>query len=296
ELTDYGLCDDDTDGFMEFDLTTMNDEILDGSDNILTYHLSMEEAENGENEIEDLTSFTNQTANEQTIYVRVENEYECFAVSSFDLIVFPLPDIETPTDYSLCEDDVNDGFTEFDLTTKNDEILNDDDTITYYETEADAESGENAIENAESYTNTSNPQTIWVRVETEHGCYVTTSFDLIVIEALELPTLTAVEICDDDYDGFAPFNLTSVVTEVTGGDNSLDVFFYLTPEDALSGENHITSITNFTNTIADLQTLYIRVTPAGQDCPSYTTVNLIVHPKPVIPALTSYELCDDDTD
>src|SRR5690606_30019804 len=249
----------------------------------------------GENAIATPESFVN-TTNPQTIWVRVENEHDCFIVTSFDLIVFPLPDIETPTDYSLCEDDVNDGFTEFDLTTKNDEILNDDDTITYYETEADAESGENAIENAESYTNTSNPQTIWVRVETEHGCYVTTSFDLIVIEALELPTLTAVEICDDDYDGFAPFNLTSVVTEVTGGDDSLDVFFYLTPEDALSGENHITSITNFTNTIADLQTLYIKVTPADQDCPSYTTVNLIVHPKPVIPALTNYELCDDDTD
>src|SRR5690606_20777505 len=112
----------------------------------------------------------------------------------------------------------------------------------------------------------------------------------------ELLTITAVEICDDNYDGFATFNFTSVVVADTGGDDSLDVFFYTTPEAALAGEGHITTITNLTNTVANIQTLYIRVTPAGQDCPSYTTVNLIVHPKPVIPALTSYELCDDDTD
>src|SRR5690606_27286850 len=149
ELT---ACDDDNDGFLVWDLTVQAPEILVDVLDEISYYISQSDAQNGENVIAALESFVN-TTNPQTIWVRVENEHDCFIVTSFDLIVFPLPDIETPTDYSLCEDDVNDGFTEFDLTTKNDEILNDDDTITYYETEADAESGENAIENAESYTN-----------------------------------------------------------------------------------------------------------------------------------------------
>src|SRR5690606_37422354 len=166
--------------------------------------------------------FPTRRSSDLTIWVRVENEHGCFIVTSFDLIVNPLPDIETPTNYTLCDDDTNDGFTTFDLTTKNNEILNNNiDTISYYESQADAEDGTNSIVNPSDYTNTSSPQTIWVRVETANGCFVTTSFDLIVIGSMDLPTPTPLEVCDDNNDGFGLFNLTPASAEVTGGDNSL---------------------------------------------------------------------------
>src|SRR5690606_12034572 len=80
-LTNYELCDDNTDGFTAFDLTTKNDEILGGSSDILTHHLTLSDAQNGIDEITDLTTFTNQTINQQTIYVRVENEFGCYSTS-----------------------------------------------------------------------------------------------------------------------------------------------------------------------------------------------------------------------
>src|SRR5690606_19165248 len=290
------VCDDNFDGTVVWDLTVQTPEILVDVLDEISYYTSQANAQSGTNAIANPDAFSN-TTNPQTIWVRVENEHGCFIVTSFDLIVNPLPNINTPTNYTLCEDDVNDGFTTFDLTTKTNEILNNlIDTISYYESQADAEAGTNPIANPAEYTNTSSPQTIWVRVQTASGCFVTTSFDLIVIGTMDLPIPTPLEDCDTNNDGFAVFNLTPAVTEVTGGDNSLNVFFYTTPEAALAGEGHITTISNFTNTVADLQTLYIRVTPAGQDCPSFSTVTLIVHPKPIIPSLTNYELCDDNED
>src|SRR5690606_13267157 len=112
EPEDLTACDDDNDGFVVWDLTVQTPEILVDPLDEISYYISQSDAQNGENAIATPESFVN-TTNPQTIWIRIENEHDCFIVTRFDLIVFPLPDIETPTDYSLCEDDVKDGFTEF---------------------------------------------------------------------------------------------------------------------------------------------------------------------------------------
>ncbi|NNM23012.1 MAG: hypothetical protein HKO54_05615, partial [Flavobacteriaceae bacterium] len=53
-------------------------------------------------------------------------------------------------------------------------------TISYHLTEADAQSGVNAIVDPENYENTSNPQTIWIRVANP-DCFVVDSFEIEVI-------------------------------------------------------------------------------------------------------------------
>lgn len=53
--------------------------------------------------------------------------------------------------------------------------------MSYHLTEADAQTGSNAISNSQNYSNISNPQTIYIRIEKETvGCFVIRDFDLIV--------------------------------------------------------------------------------------------------------------------
>src|SRR5690606_13631878 len=284
-----------------FDLTQVYDDILSTlgpTENVeLSLHASLEDLENWWNiEYEHPLNAYPAISNPQTIYVKVQDfNSECFSVKTFDLIETIAPTLPVPTNYVLCDDETSDGFTTFDLTTKGAEIYTGPFPMAYYTSYEDAENELNQIVAPNNYTNLSNPQTIWVGVGSG-DCLSITSFNLVVTEPGTLPTPTPLEVCDDNNDGFGLFNLTPAIAEVTGGDNSLNVFFYTTPEAALAGEGHITTIANFTNTVAELQTLYIRVTPAGQDCPSFSTVTLIVHPKPVIPTLSNYELCDDDAD
>ncbi|MEZ4874588.1 MAG: gliding motility-associated C-terminal domain-containing protein [Flavobacteriaceae bacterium] len=69
-------------------------------------------------------------------------------------------------------------------------------SITYHLTEADAQTGDNPIENPESYENPENPQTIWIRVFNP-DCFVVDSFQVEVI-ICPLPDAT-VTINNDLY-------------------------------------------------------------------------------------------------
>lgn len=85
-----------------------------------------------------------------------------------------------PSDLVVCDDD-NDGFVSFALESVISQVIENQTnvTVSFHETLMDAESGTNAIPSP--YTNISNPQTIYVRVEElSTGNYDTTSFDLIV--------------------------------------------------------------------------------------------------------------------
>ena len=90
----------------------------------------------------------------------------------------------TTDDIITCDDSSNDGIENFDLSIQNENILGGQDPneylVTYYETLQDAQSGNNAL--SINYTNTSNPQQIYARVEhvdaigSNSGCFSTVSY------------------------------------------------------------------------------------------------------------------------
>mgnify|MGYP000455462647 CR=1 FL=1 len=88
-----------------------------------------------------------------------------------------------PSDLEVC--DVNnpgDGVELFDLTVTEPEILNgqDDIEVTFYETEQDAQDNVNVIANPSAYTNITNPQTIFTRLENlESSCYTVGDFVIV---------------------------------------------------------------------------------------------------------------------
>lgn len=288
---DMVLCDDDTDGFAAFDLSTQTPIILGSlTDVTLSYHLSQTDADTNVGSVSGL--FVN-TSNPQTIFVRVENDINplCFNTLNFDLIVNPLPLIVVPSALVKC--DINGtGFTDFTLNDATSSVLNGQTgiTVTYHLTLSDAQSGAGDL--LDPYTNISNPQTVYVRLENNTtGCYNTTTLELIVnpLPVANMPS--AIEVCDDNTDGFAEFDLTTRDSQVLNGQVGMVVSYHATQAAADAGTGDLTS--PYTNT-SNPQTVYVRLEDNTSGCYDTTTLELIVDPLPTISPISDFVLCDDN--
>src|SRR5690606_9779485 len=103
--------------------------------------------------------------------------------------------------YVLCDDDY-DGYMVFDLETQIEGITNGHPglTVTFHDTYADAESATGAY--TYLHPNNETPvETVFVRVETEKGCFVITLMDLVVEPLPVLLPPAPIDACDADGDG-----------------------------------------------------------------------------------------------
>jgi len=133
-----------------------------------------------------LRAVVDDLGNGQGVVDELNEDNNEFAIN-FNLLVFP--DISGVTDLQLC--DVV-GIEVFDLTEAT-EAVNPEDSISYYNSEADANTEQNQIEDPENYVNTENPETIWIRVANP-DCFVIGSFQIAVIDCpLPDATITIME-------------------------------------------------------------------------------------------------------
>src|SRR5690606_37282524 len=187
----------------------------------VSFFTTQEDANANTNAIANITAYVNQIANEDMVWVRVDDlSTGCHDVTELILIVNPLPVVsmrEVP-EYRLCDED-GDGFVEFDLQTQIAGIINGQAglTVTFHDTYEDAELDQNPF----PYLHTNNQafvEAVFVRVETEKGCYVITLMDLIAdpLPTLSMPT-EAVISCDGDGDGYNVFNLDELVEDMLNG-------------------------------------------------------------------------------
>lgn len=184
---DIVIVENPFDGVATFDLTINETQTLSGlSPSVvnISYFISNTDANTNINPIPNPENYIN-TTNPQTIYVRMElnSNPNIYQVANFnilveddliigavsDLVFYQIPQTNTAV---------------FDLTEKNAEILNGIDpstvSINFFNSQADADSNSFAISNPENYTNTTNPETIFVRVEllSDSNFYSTTTFNL----------------------------------------------------------------------------------------------------------------------
>ena len=299
------MCDDDgtLDGITTLDISVQTEIIAGGiTENIVTYHVSQEDADTGENPLEDL--YTNVTPDVQTIFVRIENDTTpitgCYSTTELVLNIVGPPAATTPSNLQYCDADA-DGFGVFTLTDADAEITGSllNLIISYHETLSDAEN--NLFPIVGEYNNiVAYQQTIYVRIEDSTipaNCFAI--LELIIV-ANDVPQIETepdpLEVCDDDTDGFALFDLSLSSEEILNGLDPAEFGFtyYETFENAEEQLNPIVTPFAYTNVSAFTQEVYVRVENSTTECYNTTALTLIVNELPVLIQPDPLELCDDN--
>lgn len=235
-----------------FDLTEQEATLLGSQTGItVTYYTSEEDAENGTGAIETPAAYT-AAVGTHTIYVMLENAAGCHTHTSFTVTVYPQPVAPEGQDISLCDDNT-DGFTTFNLSSQDAWYLQGQAgvTVSYFTSEDDAHHNENAIATPSNYTNTQNPQVIYVRLD-NGNCHAITTFELQVNSVPVLAQTLA-------YTGCAPFDLTEIEAGIVGG---YEFTYYTTEADANAGSNAI-ALPHHYETENILAPVYVRAENAG---------------------------------
>ncbi|WP_028871894.1 gliding motility-associated C-terminal domain-containing protein [Psychroserpens burtonensis] len=209
------------------------------------------------------------------------------------------PVANTVDDIITCDDSSADEIEDFDLEIRTDGVLGAqiaaDFNVTYHLTLAEAQADSGAL--TSPYTNISNPQTIFVRIEDANAqfCFATASFDLIISGPTPTATSIPLEVCDDDTDGSADFDLAAHSINVLDGQSAADftVSYYASETDANTATSPIALL--FTSTS---QTIWVRVeSNVAFDCFTVVSIDLIVRPLPSTSFTTDfdYEVCPNAT-
>lgn len=288
-LSDYEVCDDltdgdDTNGQTTIDLSAFNIQVYNGQSPSLfdiSYHNNLDDAENNQNSL-DLNYYNNNPLLEE-IFVRLENinNTDCFAVSSFILIVNPVPETFDHTILQCDEDGMADGYTIFNLEEAVTNITNSNTNLNviFYDTLNDAINELAPIPNPASYNNLSNPQVVFAASTNNiTGCRNISQLTLEV-STTQINNYQ-IEVCDelDSEDGLNTFNLNEIRTDISLAlPISVTINFYETYNDALTESNILP--TSFTNSTPYFQTIYARA-ENNNNCYGISEVGLIINERP----------------
>jgi gliding motility-associated-like protein len=291
-ITNFELCDDttdgdDTNGIVNFNLLLKNSEILGTQTGInITYHTDSNAAILGQNAI------TNIISTNRIIYVRLTNSTTgCFSTTSFNLVVNPLPVVDSSVELKQCDTD-SDAVTDFNLTQANLRISPDTSlTYTYHNSLAGAVNNTDFVTNDIVHT-AANGDKVWARITNIFGCSRTSEVNLVVSATTIPPTYTyPLSACDDylnasdpDGDGIDYFDLTVIEPVLTAQfpvGQSYTYSYYFNEADAISEQNAITNTTNFRNTVPFNQPIWVRIESNLYDCAGLGSyLSLTVNPLP----------------
>jgi gliding motility-associated-like protein len=290
------ICDDNQDALSNINLDLKIPEIVaDTSNLVISFYRSLNDANTNFNAITNTSSFNTTT---QTIYTRVESlATSCYTVVEINVIVNTQPVFIPISNFEKCET-IGNPLSDFLLVDKDLEILNGQTgkQVLYFETEADANTRTNSIDKNSNYTNTSSPQTIYVRVEnvTDQDCYGVSSF---IIEVGSFPLFNAPSnfiVCDDiSNDGFEIFDLNEKITEIIqGSPENLNLTFYTSFNDA---ENALDEISlSYANSV-NPQQIYVRI-ENGNYCHAIAEFGLNVIQVPRVNLPSALITCDTNYD
>ncbi|NOR28871.1 MAG: T9SS type B sorting domain-containing protein [Lutibacter sp.] len=308
-VCDNLLDGDDTNGIVNVDLTSNASVLLNGksaSNFTLTYftdaaYLSPINP----------TSFSNSVSGGQTIYVRITNNLDasCFTDISFQLKVNPLPVLlNTEVILEQCDDDLsNDGFSIFNLNEANELISTNhlNETFEFYTDNVHTQ----LINNPIAYKNpiVLNSE-VFVKVITKNSCE---RFAKIVLKvgATQIPSDFLLEYyaCEDNpsnnQDGKTLFDFSDAEQQLIDSkpifsSQLVRISFYANLNDALSEINAIVNISNYENTTAWEQQIYVRIDSDDVNaCLGLShVITLHVEALPIANNVTIDRQCDDDFD
>lgn len=282
---EYALCDDS--GYATFDLSKIASELIRLNNWNYDFYKTYMEAESQSNPI--VTNkglYTNVTPGTQFVFIRVIDELGCVSIESIKLQVNSRPETSNPSTYELCDKVNGNGVLDFDLTSKESEMLGalnpSEYTITYYTDMSAANIGDRSreIQDPELFANSVTNE-VYVRIENnDTGCY---AIEILKLKVNDLPkvaqTIPDYEVCDSkDNSGKAVFDLSSRKSSITT-DINVKVTFYKTHDDAFDDINSINE-KSYVNEKEYMETVFVKVTNTKTGCFIIKTINLIVNKYP----------------
>ncbi|WP_051200076.1 T9SS type B sorting domain-containing protein [Flavobacterium subsaxonicum] len=250
---------------------------------------------------QDTPDHTFPAAGTYTIKATIFRTGETTVIEEKEITIYAMPVANTIPNMVGCDTD-NNGAAPFTLLNGTPAMLGGQSPTTfevrYFTTQADADANTNAITGS-SYTNTSNPQTMYARVHTiaNQECYATTSFQLDVTNT---PVITGntFALCDDttdgsDTNGRTTFNLPDVTAQLFQG-TGFTTNYFLTEAEATLQTNPLPA--TYYNIVPNVQTIYARiVNDAFAQCFSIQPVALTVNALPVDVQTATLVQCDTGT-
>jgi gliding motility-associated-like protein len=279
-----------------FDITVNAAYILNNDPSLtLEYYHSRADAINQVNPIANPTNALvgDVDPNEQSVWIRVENnrvDYlgnNCYVLVEQPLTVNPLPTVAALADYQICEADpsgVNDGFEVFDLTSQITALMVNNPTPPTYTVRFYEDAGLTIpINNASTYTNLSNPQTIYVQITNDATtCRSVVGQFNILVNPKPTINFTMADMPECDYDGVndglmlyyqnpnnAQASLAGYVDEILGATQTAPTyiveFYYNSQADAEAG-NSVNALTNLDTYQVQTGTYWVRVENTVTGC------------------------------
>jgi gliding motility-associated-like protein len=298
-------CDDNNNGFYNFDLTQNTAAILNGQSTSqfgVNYYATATDYTN-KVKIANPTNYQNILLpyQAQNIIAEVYNfdNNSCNAITNFNIHVFevPLP-ITNVAAIQKCDNTSfgsdTDGRIVFDLTERQNTILNGQTTSSFTVEYFSDSALTSLITTPTNYVNTNATETIYVKVfNTQNpSCVATTSFQIEVFSLPMVNTTVSLKQCDDNNDGFSNFNLNEALQLIST--NTLYTFsFHETHTLAIQNSQPITNLTAYQNQIVSNDQVFVRVQNAN-GCFRVVTLNLVVSTTQISNTIQEdFYACDD---
>ena len=237
----------------------------------------------------------------QTIFVKVDNitDSNCFSTASFSINIIPFPVYNDTINVDVigCDNNDIDGKIDIDLNTIVTTLtqgISPAPMISFFTTLSNAENNTAAL--PLNYENTSNPQTVFIRIEhNSNGCYLTDSFGINVLSTSNVRQVNNLTQCDTDYDGLTTFNLEDYEIGIFDvRQNFLVATYFDSLQNLENGFPEIPDVTAF-QTTSNPQTIYIKVLNTATNCFTTAPITLAATLPPVINLIPEYPICDTDT-
>ncbi|MBB5268312.1 T9SS type B sorting domain-containing protein [Algibacter amylolyticus] len=290
--TELTACDDDYNLSEEFDLTTaIPDMLADTTGLTISYYSDEVGAETENASFLILTPENHNTASESdNIFVRFDDlATGCFSIGKVVLKALATPKL-VESSYEICDTDF-DGFYTLDLTVLNPLIIQDQTNLefTYYTSMAVAEAEDDGITNISNYAIPSNNHIIYIHVKNQFGCKSITTVTISIKTSVSVEVVTEImEVCDNDLNNYAFFDLTDFTTLFTT-ETGTTFRYYNNQTDANLEQNEILNPTVHENINPNAQTVYVRVS-APDKCDNITSFGIkTIHIAP--PTLKEATFC-----
>ena len=230
----YPQCYVDSDGITSFDFSASEAIILGlfppTQSLTVSYYETEADALSEINPIIDISSYENTTGSNQTIWIRLDSDIDnsCVGLGPYiELVVNPLPDLNTPIDPFYCAFGPNSLTVDLDLDF-NQVILGNqaatDFTVVYYSSLFDADNNIAAIS---SITNTTSLETVFYRISNNTtGCYNISQFDITFFDTPQMNTVLPFIECETDNDGLFLFDTSNLESTVLGSQPNMSVAYF----------------------------------------------------------------------